>query len=107
MVYFRKNDFQALKDKGTPAVKTVELKAALDEPYAFKIKETKLDTTDPFFNVKVEPVKDGREYKLAVTVDKMPDMQKDPKQTSLKGNITVLTDDPQMPEIQIRCVAFF
>ncbi len=107
MVYFRKNDFQTLKDKGTPAVKTVDLKAALDEPYAFKITETKLDTTDAFFTVKVEPVKDGREYRLVVSVDKMPDLSKDPNQKSLKGNITVLTNDPQMPEIAIRCVAFF
>jgi hypothetical protein len=109
IVYFRKNDFQPLKDKGAPATKTVEVKANLEPPYKFTIKEAKFDAPDSPFKVKIEPVvgKEDREYRLVVLIDKMPDFANDPNQKSLKGNLTVVTDDPDMPEISIRCVAFF
>lgn len=109
IVYFRKNDFQVLKDKGTPATKAVEVKANLDAPYKFAIKEAKFETPDSPFKVKIDPVvgKEGREYRLVVLVDKIPDTANDPTQKSLKGNLTVVTDDPEMAEINIRCVAFF
>ena len=120
MLYLRKTDFQPLKDKNTPVVKSVDLKAILDLPYKFAVKGTKIDDPNPFFSVKVEPltertdpatkktepVSDGREYRVSIIVDKMPEL-KDQNQKSLKGNVTIQTDDPEMPEIQLRVVAFF
>ncbi len=107
MVYFRRTDFQPLKDKGTPAVKTVQIKAALDAPYQFKITSFKADSPDPFFKLGVQPVQEGREYRLTVTVDKMPEVPSERKYRSLKGNIKLTTSDPEIPEIDLRCVAFF
>jgi len=107
MVYFRRTDFQPLKEKGTPAKKLVTIKAALEEPYNFKITSFKADSPDPFFKINVEPVKEGREYHLTVTVDKLPEIPTTQRYKSLKGNIKLLTDDETLPEINLRCVAFF
>ena len=107
-VYFKRTDFQPLKDKGTPVEKVVEMKAALDAPYAFKVLNTKVEDPDNVFKVKLEPVKDGREYRVVVTIDKLPPLPEDQKvQKSAKGNITLTTDDPLMKEISLRCIAFF
>jgi hypothetical protein len=103
MVYFRRPDFQALRDRGIPVSKTVEVKATLDPPYRFSIKETKFDTADSPFKVEIVPVLDGREYRLVVRIDEIPT---DPDRKSLKGNLTIFTDDPAIPEINIRIVAF-
>jgi len=111
-VYFKRTDFQALKDKGTPVVKAVDLRPSVEEPYKFKITNTKLDDPDSFFKVNLETLKDGREYRLNVTVDKLPPETpaadgKPAASKSMKGNVTLTTDDPMMPEIVIRCIAFF
>jgi hypothetical protein len=114
-LYFKKSDFQPLKDKGTPTEKMVEVKTILDEPYKFQITNIKIEDPDNFFKVKQETVKDGREYKLVITIDKLPEMPAPAAgagpaatpQKSMKGNIVLTTDDPNMKEISIRCIAFF
>ncbi len=107
-IYYKRTDFQPLRDKGTPAVKIVDLKSALPEPYKFNISDIKLDDPDKFLKVTKEAVKEGREYRLTISVDKVPESAQDQKvQKSLKGNITILTDDELMKETSIRVIAFF
>jgi len=106
-LYFKRNDFQPLKEKGTPTVKTVDIRSALDESHKFNITGLKIDDPDSVFKVTKETVKDGREYRLLVTIDKLPPEGDQKAQKSLKGNITLTTDDPLMQEISLRCIAFF
>jgi hypothetical protein len=105
VISYRKADFDALKSKNQPATRTVRVRTLLPDPYKFKIVNTKIDDPDNFFTYKIEPVQDGREYRLVVTVEKLPTLGKD--QRSMKGNITIQTDDPEMAEVSIRVLAFF
>ena len=113
-VYFKRTDFQPLREKGTVVVKTIDLKAAVEDPaYKYTIKDLKVDDPDKFFKVTQETVKEGREYRIIVTVDKLPEAAvagtdaKNAPQKSAKGNITFTTDDPQMAEQSIRLIAFY
>lgn len=107
-IYYKRTDFQPLRDKGTPAVKIVDMKSALPEPYKFNITDIKLDDPDKFLKVTKEAIKEGREYRLTISVDKVPESAQDQKvQKSLKGNITIITDDELMKETSIRVIAFF
>lgn len=108
-LYFKRTDFQPLRDKGTPVMKTVDIKSILDN-HAFQITNLKVEDPDNVFKVTKETVKEGREYRLVVTIDKLPPEPADQKpqvQKSLKGNITITTDDPMMQEVNLRCIAFF
>jgi hypothetical protein len=105
MLYFRRNDFQALREGGTPATKSIAVKANPPAPYAFRIREARMDDAGSPFKLRVVPVETGREYRIDVLVDRISDLR-DPGK-SLKGRITVITDDPDQPEVVIRCVAFF
>jgi hypothetical protein len=103
-IVFSIGDFRRAKEKGNPLVKTVQIRAVLDEPYRFKITGVKAEGADPFFKPSLESVTTGREYRLTVTVDQVREL---PAGQRLEGSITVTTDDPELPEIKIRCRATF
>jgi len=109
IVFFRKNDLQPLREEGTPVEKTIEVKAMFDEPYRFNITSAVCDHPQEF-KIQVVPVREGREYRLVVTVDKLPGAPQPPPdqvRRSIKGNITLKTDDAEMQEISIRCICYF
>jgi hypothetical protein len=107
IIYFRHSDLQGLRKNGIPVTKSINVMANRDPPYRFSIKEAKFNYSNSPFRVEIVPVQEGREYRLVVHIDKLPDLSKNPNQKSLKANLTVLTDDPKLLEISIRVVAFF
>lgn len=104
-LHFGPADLRLLAEEGKPVVKTVAIKAAFPEPYRFKIEARHANRPKSFFKLHIEPVKEGREYRLVVTVDKMPSWPEDSKRKSLREGIVLTTDEPEQPEIKLTCRA--
>jgi hypothetical protein len=104
LVCFRKKDLAGIEATGAPATKAVEVKASLDPLYRFAIRGLKWDGVEPPLGARIDTVEEGREYRLVISALKVPE---DPNAKSVKANLKLLTDDPELPEIALRIVAFF
>ncbi len=100
-VWFQRNEVKDLREKKTPVSKTVTVKN--ETPGEFKFKITQLEVKEGDFKVTQETVKDGDEYRVIITLEKLPE---DPNVKSVKGNIVIHTDDPSNKEIQMRVIAY-
>ncbi|MBI4583502.1 MAG: DUF1573 domain-containing protein [Planctomycetes bacterium] len=101
-IWFQRNEVKDLREKKTPAVsKTVTVKN--ETPGEFKFKITQLEVKEGDFKVTQETVKDGDEYRVIISLEKLPE---DPNVKSIKGNIVIHTDDPSNKEIQMRVIAY-
>lgn len=102
-VYFRRPEVNALRtNAAAPVVKEVVIKSEVTKSdHNFQI--TKVEVTDAHFRTEVQPVTPGKEYKILIKIDALPD---DPTVKSLKGDLIIHTDDPSQPTIKLRVLAF-
>lgn len=101
-VYFRRPEVQALKAGSGPVAKEVVVKSEVPgDDHTFNI--TEVEISESRFKATVEPVREGKEYRITVTIDSLPE---DPSVKSVKGDMIIHTDDPSQPTISMRVLAF-
>jgi hypothetical protein len=101
-LYFRRNEVKPLREKKVPTItKVVTVKSEGGEDHVFKI--TGVEVTEKAFKTKLETVKEGKEYKITVELDALPE---DATVRSLKSDLKITTDEPSKPEISMRVLAF-
>ncbi len=102
-VYFRRSEVRNLRtDASSSVVKEVVLTSKVSGGwYSFKV--TKIEITEPHFRIEIQSVEEGREYKILIEIDSLPD---DPTRKSLKGNLIIHTDDELQPTLKLRVLAF-
>ncbi len=111
-VWFRRNEVQAYRARlegasaggqqqpVAAAEKSVTFKSEVED---FQFNITKVESSDPHFSAAFETIRPGNEYKVKVSLEKLPE---DRTIRSLKGDIVVHTDDPANPEIKFRVIAY-
>ena len=77
------------------------IKSEGDDGHVFKI--TGVEVTEKAFKTKIETITEGKEYKITVELDSLPE---DATVRSLKGDLKITTDEPSKPEISMRVLAF-
>ena len=101
-LYFRRNEVKPLREKKTEKItKVVTIKSEGDDGHVFKI--TGVEVTEKAFKPKIETITEGKEYKITVELDSLPE---DATVRSLKGDLKITTDEPSKPEISMRVLAF-
>lgn len=101
-LYFRRNEVKPLREKKVEKIeKTVVIKSEGGDDHTFNVK--KVSATEERFKIKLETVKEGKEYKITVELDSLPE---DSTVRSLKGDLKIETDDPSKPEVTMRVLAF-
>lgn len=101
-VYFRRPEVQKLRSGGAPVTKEIVVKSEVTRgDHSFKV--LKVELSEDRFKTRIVPVQEGKEYKVEVQIDQLPD---DPALKSLKGDLIIHTDDPAQPKIEMRVLAF-
>lgn len=100
--YFPRQQTDLLKvPNAPPLVKEVTIKSLGGPEHAFEILEVVNPGTS--FETRVETVKPGREYKLIVTLGKLPENHG----RTVRDRLTIKTDDPNQPELTLTAMGIF
>ena len=100
-VYFNRKDTKKLTlANAEPLSKVLVIKSLGGADHNFKI--TDVSNAGGAFETKVETVAEGKEYKLVVTLPRLPT---DEKQRRINEKIILKTDDTTVPEITVTALA--
>ncbi len=100
--YFARKDTDTLKVPNAPALtKDVTIKSLGGPEHKFRILEVVNAGTN--FATAIETVEEGREYKLIVSLPKLPENQS----RTVRDRLTIKTDDPEQPELTITAMGIF
>lgn len=102
-VVFQRKDTTALKQEGAAPIKREIILSSGAEEVSFDVKEVRIeDVPEGVFSADVEMLKQGSQYKVTVNLNEYHDAAR-----FLRGKLVVVTDDPKMPERQVRLFAQF
>jgi hypothetical protein len=101
-IYFGRNETKTLESPGAPALtKTLDIKSLGNEAHRFTI--TKIENQGGNFETKLETVTEGKQYRLIVSLAKLPEGQQ-PRKT-INDKLILRTDDATVPEITVTALA--
>ncbi len=101
-VYFRRTETAGLSGPDAQKLKkSLEIRSIGGPGHSFKV--TGVVVKDGIFAAAVEPIEEGRRYRLNITLEKMPRNG----ERFLKDTIEVTTDDPEVPVLRIPVSAQF
>ena len=81
-------------------MKALEVKSLGGAEHSFKI--TSVENQGGTFETSVEPIVDGKHYRLSIKLSKLPTAQ---ARRTVNEKIVIKTDDPTVPEIKVTALA--
>jgi hypothetical protein len=100
-VYFNGKETKTLKEEGSkPLQKELTIKSLGNDDHTFAI--TSVENKGTSFQTKLETIKPGKEYRLLISLPKLPE---DSRQRRINEKIFLKTDDPTVPELKVTALA--